>query len=293
MSTSSSSLLAVGIALGALACSEEKPPEMKPPSYVLLDDLEGTTGRIAWQPETTSPDAIPGRWISYADIQCNDLSPVPEWAPDGSGMWHPTKYDEPLETMPGVFSESAARLVTNAPLLNTWGAGMGFEFYEPPPGTETPLVTRPCSGGKRPDLAYPALPVDLRRYSALVFWGMAKPDAGTTKVLVQFQDANTDPRGTICDPTPESIDACYNGFGVRLDLTETFTRYEIDFSKLRQNPLWGHHPTDGKLDREQVYGLSFQVDTPGGACLPPDECLGGLPELSFDIWVDDLYFVKR
>src|SRR6186713_3720484 len=181
MSTSSSSLLALGIALGALACSEEKPSlDGAPPTYVLVDDLEGTTGRIAWRPEATSPDALPGRWISYADVQCNDLSPVPEWASDGSGAWHTTEHAEPVETMPGVFSESAARLVTNAPLVNTWGAGMGFEFYEPQPGTETTLVTRPCTGGAPPDLEYPALPVDLSEYSGLVFWGLAEPDAGTT-----------------------------------------------------------------------------------------------------------------
>jgi hypothetical protein len=293
MSTSSNLLLALGVALGALACSEEKTPDAAPPSFVLVDDLEGTTGRIAWQPETTTLDALPGRWISYADIQCNDLSPVPEWAPDGSGAWHTTEHAEPVETMPGVVSQSAARLVTNAALVNTWGAGMGFEFYEPPPGTETTLVTRPCSGGARPDLEYPALAVDLSEYSGLVFWGMANPDAGTTKVLVQFQDANTDPRGNVCDPTPESIEACYNGFGVRLELSDELTRYEIDFSKLRQNPLWGYHPAEGNLELERVYGLSFQVDTPGGACLPPDECLGGPPKLSFDIWIDDLYFMKR
>ena len=158
MSISSSSLLALGVVLGALACSEERPPsDPAPRTYVLVDDLEGATGRIVWQPETTISDALPGRWISYADIQCSDLSPVPEWAPDGSGAWHTTEHEEPVETMPGVVSRNAARLVTKAPLVNTWGAGMGFEFYEPRPGTETRLVTRPCSGGSRPDLAYPAL----------------------------------------------------------------------------------------------------------------------------------------
>jgi hypothetical protein len=46
------------------------------------------------------------------------------------------------------------------------------------------------------------------------------------------------------------------------------------------------------LDREHVYGLVFQMDTPGGACVPPIMCVDD-PELSFDVWVDDLHFIER
>ena len=91
---------------------------------------------------------------------------------------------------------------------------------------------------------------------------------------------------------PESVDTCYNGFGVLLTLGDTFERYEVDFTELEQNPLWGYRPPSGAFDVEHVYGLAFQIDTPGGVCTPPTICLD-VPKLSFDIWIDDLYFVKR
>ena len=160
---------------------------------------------------------------------------------------------------------------------------MGFEFSEPPLGTDSTRVTRPCSNGAARELDYPAAPVDLSAYSGLVFWGMAAKEAGATNVLVQFQDSNTDPRGEICDPVPGSADECYNGFGVVLELGDEFTRYEVDFAELEQNPLWGYHPKPSIFDREHVYGLVFQIDTPGGVCLPPIVCLGGPPKLTFDV----------
>jgi hypothetical protein len=276
------------------ACSGPSEPAPAPaPTYTLIDDMEGSGGRIAWKPENPAEGALPGRWVSYADVQCSDLSPVPEWAPDGSGTWSYSELPEAYETFSDAASEHAARLRTTAPLENTWGAGMGFEFSEPPLGTDPARVPQPCTNGAVRDLDYPAVPVDLSGYSGLVFWAMAKKDAGATTILVQFQDENTDPRGGICNPMPNSVDACYNGYGVLLTLGDTLTRYEIDFSELEQNPLWGHRPKPSVFDAEHAYGLVFQVDTPGGTCTAPITCVGGPPELTFDVWVDDLYFVKR
>jgi len=294
MCISSRLALTAVVVLGLPACSDEQPPPVAaPPTYTLIDDMERSSGRIAWTPENAVPDALPGRWVSYADVQCENLEPVPEWAADGSEAWSHASLDEPLETLPGVVSEHAARLRTIAPLDNTWGAGMGFEFSEPPFGTDPARVTRPCSNGTDRELDYPAAPVDLSDYTGLVFWGQANHDAGSTSVLVQFQDSNTDPRGKICNPVPGSPDECYNGFGVVLELGDSIARYDIDFAELEQNPLWGHHPEPSIFDREHVYGLVFQIDTPGGVCQPPNVCLGGPPKLTFDVWIDDLYFVKR
>ena len=251
--------------------------------------MEGTTGRIQWAPSNRLPDALPGRWISYADIQCDDLVPTPEWAPGGAWSYAPS---EPHETFPDITSENAARLHTLAPLDNTWGAGMGFMFTEPPADADTRFVTRPCTLGMARDLVYPAAPVDLSRYSAVVFWGKAAQDLKSATVLVQFQDVNTDPRGGVCDPLPNSAEACYNGFGTVLELGEWFERYVVDFSDLTQNPNWGHRPRPSVIDLEHVYGLVFQVDTPGGTCADPIVCAEP-PLLTFDIWIDDLYFVGR
>jgi hypothetical protein len=258
MCTSSRLLLGLAIAqsaFGTLGCSggeASRPPEDL--EYTKIDDMEGTSGRIEWTPEMALPDALPGRWITYADVQCADLSPIPEWAPGGA--WSYAPLPEPHETRPGVTSQTAARVRTTAVLVNTWGAGMSFMFSEPPTGST--LVTRPCTqGAARVD--YPAAPVDLRRYSGIAFWGRAAQDTANATVLVQFQDANTDPRGGICDPMPESARACYNGFGVELTLGAAFEHYVVAFDELAQNPNWG-------VDR---------------------------PELTFDVWIDDLYFVKR
>jgi len=111
-------------------------------------------------------------------------------------------------------------------------------------------------------------------------------------VLVQFQDAQTDLRGGVCDPTPNSKNACYNGFGALVTLGGTLERYELDFSELEQNPVWGYRPRPSVFDRAHVYGLVFQIDTPGGTCELPIVCLGE-SQLAFDVWIDDLYFVKR
>ena len=253
--------------------------------------MEGSTGRVEWTPPSATREAQPGRWISYADIQCSDLVPTPEWAPGGG--WSHAALPVSHETLPGVTSETAARLRTRAPLINTWGAGMGFMFTEPPADQLTMLVTRPCTLGMARDLVYPAAPVDLSRYSGIVFWARAAQNADSASVLVQFQDANTDPRGGVCDPVTGSTNGCYNGFGVVLTFGESFERYVVDFSELTQNPNWGHRPRPSVIDLEHVYGLVFQVDTPGGVCASPNVCLGGLPELTFDIWVDDLYFVGK
>lgn len=271
------------------ACSSPEPSEPSEPSYVKIDDMEGTSGRIEWTPEDGEPDTLPGRWVSYADKQCENLEPVPEWAPDGA--WSYAELPEEHETMEGATSTHAARLRTAAALENTWGAGMGFQFSEPPLGSDATRVTRPCTEGTQQDLDYPAVAVDLSRFSGLVLWGMARKAAGSTRLLVQFQDVNTDPRGKVC-PVAESTAECYNGFGVVLELGDEYTRYTVNFADLTQDPTWGYRPEPSVMDRERVYGLVFQMDTPGGACAPPIVCIPP-PELSFDVWIDDLYFVER
>jgi hypothetical protein len=278
------------LVLGTCACSADPPGPPQKTTYMKIDDMEGTTGRIEWASPAAAPQAQPGRWISYADTQCDDLVPTPEWA---DGAWSHAALLIPHETLPGFTSETAARLHTTAPLVNTWGAGMGFMFSEPAADATTMLVTRPCTLGMQRDLEYPAEPVDLSAYTGLAFWARAAQDMESTTVLVQFQDVNTDPRGAVCDPTPNSTNACYNGFGVVLTLTDSFERYVVDFSDLAQNPLWGYRPQPSVIDLELVYGLVFQVDTPGGTCVPPIVCPGELPQLTFDIWIDDLYFVDR
>ena len=260
--------------------------------YVKIDDMEKASGRIRFSPEVPLPGALPGRWVSYADVQCERLFPVPEWAEDERRGWSYGDLVEPRQSLTGSASKRAARLRTTEPLEDTWGAGMGFQFSEPPRGSHTTLVTRPCTNGMLRDLEYPAAPVDLREYSSLVFWAKGSANTGVTTVLVQFQDSNTDPRGGVCDPSPSAADACENGFGVSLTLGETFTRYTVDLAELGQNPAWGYRPEPSVFDAERVYGLAFQMGTPSENRDASSERLAA-STLEFDLWVDDLYFVRR
>ena len=125
------------------------------------------------------------------------------------------------------------------------------------------------------------------------FFGKANPDAGTTRVSVLLLDRNSDPRGEVCDPIQASAKECFNSFAASVELGADFKRLQVDFADLSQDPQWGYRPTPNEPDLEHVYGVAFQVFTPGGVCPDGAVCPGDLPSLSFDIWIDDVYFVNR
>ena len=106
-------------------------------------------------------------------------------------------------------------------------------------------------------------------------------------------DANTDPRGAVCNHTnTTSPDFCYNGFSQTIALTDTFARYTIDFASLEQTPGWGYRPYPAVFDVKHVYQLVFQVNVP--VCNMTEMCVGGSPPpVTFDFWIDDLYFVNK
>ncbi|HEY5090177.1 MAG TPA: hypothetical protein VIK30_09410, partial [Polyangia bacterium] len=77
-------------------------------------------------------------------------------------------------------------------------------------------------------------------------------------------------------------------------LTATFKQYTIDFSDLKQNPSWGYHSESGVLDLQHVFDLNFEVDLPSCSSDGASMCAGGnMPAVSFDFWIDDLYFVNK
>jgi len=122
---------------------------------------------------------------------------------------------------------------------------------------------------------------------------MASPGAGTGRVYLVIIDDQTDPRGGFCDPGPTSTLSCNALSRFPIDLTSTFTQYTVDFSQLRRDAGWSYHATPDVLDLEKVYFLRFQVESPGGYCSYPSVCAGQPPSLTFDIWIDDLYFVNK
>jgi len=121
-------------------------------------------------------------------------------------------------------------------------AGMGFNFVDP------------------------KSPYNATAYKGVAFW--AKVGAGSgTKVRIKLPDADTDPEGKVCKD-------CFNDFGIDLELTTKWTRYVVPFSAATQLPGWGS-PRPGAFDASKVYGIQWQVNTPGAA---------------YDVWVDDIEF---
>ena len=154
-----------------------------------------------------------------------------------------------------------------------------------------PAVGQPCRQGSSRDS--PGGTVDLSAYSGITFWAMAEGTVNKT-IHVQFNDIDTDPRGGICnagDPSNESN--CYNGFGVDVVLSDTLTQHTIDFSGLEQDPTWGYRPNPSVFDVQHVYQVLFEVLLPFCAADPNNNCAGGSPSVTFDFWIDDLYFVNK
>jgi hypothetical protein len=260
-----------------------------PNRYTKLDDMEGAINQIAWPP----PDgAMPGLWFSSADCtQADRISPTPYFVDPDAAVY--AELPAHHETFPGVASTHAVRLRTTAPLVGVWGGNIavGFASTGRPSLPPTPANGAPCRQGT--DTDFPSPTVDLTAYAGITFW--AKAESGARNLRVQLNDRNTDPRGGVCNaPDPYDESRCYNGFGTSIVLTPTFQRYTIDFSVLAQNLLWGFRPDPGVPDLGHVYSMNFQFDAADCMTSEASMCAGGAsPPLSFDLWLDDLYFVNR
>jgi hypothetical protein len=271
--------------------------------YSLIDDMEGAGGRIAWAPRGGwQPGQQPGFWTSSTDCtQAERIFPEPYFInPSG---WSYVSVD-PHPTMPGPPSQHAAHLGTKhgQPLQGVWGANIGFDFTESPnadggaPWYPVAGIDAGSSGdgqacrqGSSRD--FPGVPVDLRTYSGITFWAKASA-YGRQGIRVQLNDVHTDPRGQECNRAGLTDERdCYNGFGKGFMLTSEFTQYRLDFAEAKQTPGWAPSP-NGVLDVGRVYSLNFEVPLPGCTTDPNATCAGAPPLVSFDIWIDDIYFVN-
>jgi endoglucanase len=86
-------------------------------------------------------------------------------------------------------------------------------------------------------------------------------------VRLKVPDVNTDPDGKVCT-------ACFNDFGIDLNLGETWQQYTVPFSSMKQIKDWGSPHTSGIVPK-QIYGMQFQVNEKNA---------------KFDIWVDEIQF---
>jgi hypothetical protein len=292
-------VLAAALLACCVACSNVSANSNSSVGFTKIDDMEGSRDLIDWQPP---PGLIPGSWGASTDCtEAHDISPLAYFV-DPNG-WSYATVPAPHETFAGIVSAHAARLRTTSPLEGIWGASIGFEFAElpnpdgsqmwPPAGLDAGAPDgSTCRQALASDVATGS--VDLSAYSGITFWAMADP-AGAKTLFVTLNDRNTDPHGGICNAAdPSDTSDCYNGFGQAIALTGVFTRYTIEFSSLQQQEGWGYHPNPSVLDVRHVYGPSFQINLP--PC-PPDGTTvcasGNLSAVSFDFWIDDLYFVNK
>jgi hypothetical protein len=265
------------------------------PSYTKIADMEGSGNLLEWVgPSGTAT----GGWFTATDCTQHDRIDPPS-APGYSESWSFAALPTPQQTMPGIVSTHATRLRTTAPLVDIWGANVGFAFAttEGDGGSPGPVdagfPTDDTGACMSPPNNYPNPPVDLTGYAGVTFWARAASPGGRA-VRVQFNDVSTDPRGGICQEkdSNSSDDYCYNGFGVLIELTDTFRQYTLDLSTFTQRGGWGYHPPAG-VDWSRVFTMSFEMDLPSCTSSATSMCPGGAPELSFDIWIDDLYFVNK
>jgi hypothetical protein len=262
------------------------------PTYTKIDDMEGPGPFIAW---TAGPGATAGIWYTATDCTEDDRISPPPYYVDPNG-WSYAALPAPQETMPGTMSTHAVRFRTTSPLTGIWGATVGLTFASRSSGAVGPPdagVSINDAGACAPPsvTADPSPSVDLTAYAGVTFWARADSPGGRV-MRVHVTDVNTDPQGGICNPDTSAPDYCYNGFGVDLQLTDTFRQYTLDFSKFTQVGGWGYHPPAGN-DWSRVYSLGFDMDLPSCASSATTMCAGGPPMLSFDYWIDDLYFVNK
>lgn len=263
--------------------------------YTKIDDMENGGYRTEFAPSGFTPGPW---WTATGCSEYQNISPVASAFDFVS--WSFAAVPTPYETFPGVVSKNAAHIRTTAPLTGVWGGEMGFEMAGGP-GADAgaSLMTTPDGGTLDDAQGCPLFEnwqeptVDLGAYSGITFWAMADP-AGTQTIRIQLGDRNNDPRGGLCDATdPTSLANCFNEFSSPLTLTNTFQRYTIDFSSLQQDQTWGYRADPDVPDLQHVYQVSFAVDLPACAQSSTTTCAGGPPSVSFDFWIDDLYFVNK
>ena len=107
---------------------------------------------------------------------------------------------------------------------------------------------------------------DSSKYGGISFWAKKGPGS-TGAVRLKVPDKNTDPDGKVCT-------ACFNDFGIDLQLTEQWTQYTIPFTSMKQIPGWGSPHTAG-IEPATIYGMQWQVNEKNA---------------KFDIWVDEIQF---
>lgn len=112
---------------------------------------------------------------------------------------------------------------------------------------------------------------DASAYDGLSF-NIRKAPGTTARARLKVPDANTDPEG----PKGKICTECYNDFGADMSLNDEWTQWFIPWSSMTQMPHWGN-PRPPAIDPTTLTAIQIQVADKGQ---------------TFDVWVDDLAFIK-
>jgi hypothetical protein len=113
-------------------------------------------------------------------------------------------------------------------------------------------------------------PYDASKYDGISF--LAKIDSGSASGLrVVFPDKDTQPDGGLCQASVPG-NSCWDHYGKKIDITTTWTRYQVSFNELTQIG-WGR--AGAGFDRSTIYEVRFQL--PSNA--------------KFAVWIDDVALV--
>jgi hypothetical protein len=175
-------------------------------------------------------------------------------ASDGSGAIAPPAGAIPLpQAIPGGRAASKRAMRVTGAGFTVWGADVSLGMTDD--GPQGPFM-------------------DAAEFSGIRFWARAG-EMNQSAVRFQIQDRQTQPAGGLCDPTPDSEQRCYNGFGASLESLDTEWRlYELSFSGLTQREGWGYR--GDTVDATGIRNVEWTFE----------------PGLDFDLWIDDVFFYR-
>ena len=173
------------------------------------------------------------------------------------GFWY--TYSDGTSTMTPVpnttFTMGAITPPREASTSAAHMVGMGFTKYGAGMGFDLNAMGTMKSG------------FDASTYSGVSFY--ARIGKGASAALrVNISDKDTAPEGGVC-----AADKCNDHFGTDITLTEDWKQYTVKFADLKQV---GYGQAFPKFLTNALYGMAFAVGT----------------KVSFDVWIDDLRFVK-
>jgi hypothetical protein len=106
---------------------------------------------------------------------------------------------------------------------------------------------------------------DASMFAGIRFWVMSQ--SGAMAVRFNVADKDTDPAGGVCSPMAK----CNDHFGSNLSVSSTWQQISVKFSDMKQQG-WGQ-PANA-FNPSTMYGVQFQF----------------APNVTFDLWVDDIEF---